>query len=91
MSNSHTENDGAGKLPTGAHVKRKNRVQNQHDKWPSEKVDAPTDLTKLLVWLEKYRADMHVWGQRVRLDIHALEEHGRLGHGDPGDPPGGPF
>ena len=88
----HTENDGSAPIPMTKAVKRKDRKRTKKqgkDKWPSEKVKP--DLDNFMEWLTKYVEDMHVWGQRVRKDIRKLEEHTGLGHGDPGDPPAGPW
>ncbi len=90
MGTQHDKNDGRGPLPDDPAAQRKNR-KGARNKWPSDKGAKPDDIESLLKWLEKYVADMHLWGQRVRLDILALEEGIGHGPGDPGDPPAGPW
>lgn len=92
----HKDNDGTNPLPDeSGPAKRMKRVGSKN-KWPSEKKPwnkkPPEDIESLLKWLSEYVPDMHLWGQRVRLDIIALEKGiGSGDPGDPGDPPAGPW
>ena len=71
--------------------KRQNRETGKRNKWPSEEKYEEMPEVFVPEWLQQYFADMYVWGCRVRADIRELEKHSGLGHGDPGDPPAGPW